>query len=72
MSAVERILAQTFKTPPEPDPPTGAANSLRVFRASKSYFHYRLLIWVFRQIGAVLGMAFFNLSPALIKFVCFH
>ena len=59
MNSLERVLAQTFKTPPEPDPPTGSANSLRVFRASKSYFRYRLLIWGFRQIGAVLGILAF-------------
>jgi hypothetical protein len=56
LNTVARVRAQTFKTPPEPDPPTGATNSLRVFRASKSYFHYRLLIWGFRQIGTVLGI----------------
>jgi membrane protein YdbS with pleckstrin-like domain len=53
MSSLEQLVARVFRTPPEPDSPTGASNSLRVFRASRSYFHYQLLVWGVRQIGAI-------------------
>jgi membrane protein YdbS with pleckstrin-like domain len=53
MSRIEELLSQLFRTPPDPDPPTGASDSLRVFRAAPRYFHYQLLVWGLRQIGAI-------------------
>lgn len=53
MSRIEQTLTRVFRTPPEPDPPTGARDSVRVFRAAPSYFRYQLLVWGVRQIGAI-------------------
>jgi hypothetical protein len=54
MTMIERLLLDVFRTPAEPDPPLGAPDSLRVFRASRNYLTYRRLAWGVRQ-AAVLG-----------------
>ena len=58
MTMIERLLLDVLRTPAEPDAPLGAADSLRVFRASRNYLTYRRCAWALRQaaaIGAVVG-----------------
>jgi membrane protein YdbS with pleckstrin-like domain len=53
-SLVERLL----RIPPEPHPPAGAHDSVRVFRAAPGFYTLRLLAWGAKQIGAAAGLAF--------------
>jgi membrane protein YdbS with pleckstrin-like domain len=56
MSRLEGFVIRLCRTPPQPDPPTGAPDSLQAFRASRSYFHYQLLVWGARQLGTILAI----------------
>lgn len=56
MKALRQLLLRLLKVPPEPRPPPGASDSLRVFRAAPAYYRYGLMKWGFTQIGAVLGL----------------
>ncbi len=66
MKALRRLLLRLLKVPPEPRPPPGASDSLRVFRAAPAYYRYSLVKWGFTQIVAVLGLlltfGFFSLD----------
>ncbi|MGD8438971.1 MAG: PH domain-containing protein [Holophagae bacterium] len=59
---VSGFISRFLKVPPEPEPPMGSPDSLRVFNAAPGYFHYRLVVWGMRQastlIGIVVGLAF--------------
>ncbi len=59
---VSGFISRFLKVPPEPEPPMGGPDSLRVFNAAPGYFHYRLVVWGLRQastlIGIVVGLAF--------------
>lgn len=57
MTTIERLLLDVLRTPPQPDPPLGAADSLRIFRASKNYLTYRRLAWGLRQAVAISAIA---------------
>jgi uncharacterized membrane protein YdbT with pleckstrin-like domain len=50
-AAVLRLL----RVPAEPRVPADG-RVIRVFRAAPSYFRYRLLLWVLKQIGAIAGL----------------
>ena len=52
-----RILA-ALKVPHEPEPPLGAPESIRVFRAGLNYYKLRLLGWSIGQVFALLGIIF--------------
>lgn len=66
MTTIERLLLDVFRTPAEPDPPLGAADSLRVFRASANYLSYRRLAWGARQATALSAIgAYFVLDWAV-------
>lgn len=52
------LLLRWLKVPPEPQPPFGAPDSLRIFRAGKNYFKLRLLTWAFGQTLALAGVIF--------------
>ena len=51
-------LLRLLRVPPQPEPPAGAPESVRVFHAGKNYFYVRLGGWVLTQIGAVIGILF--------------
>jgi uncharacterized membrane protein YdbT with pleckstrin-like domain len=53
MTTIERLLLDAFRTPSEPEPPLGAADSLRVFRASSNFLAYRRMAWGLRQAAAL-------------------
>lgn len=50
------ILA-LLRVPPEPHPPEGSAESVRVFRAGRNYYRFLLLGWCLANVGAVAGFA---------------
>lgn len=49
---VERMLS----IPPEPEPPAGAPDSIRTFRAARGFYRYRRLQWAAKQLSAVVGI----------------
>ena len=51
-----RLITRFLKVPPEPEPPLGSPGSVRVFNASPGYFRYRLMLWVFKQLGTFIGL----------------
>ncbi len=51
-------LLRVLRVPPQPEPPAGAPESVRVFRAGKNYFYLRLSRWTLTQFGAVVGILF--------------
>ncbi len=46
------------RVPHEPEPPSGAPGSIRIFRAGRNYYKLRVIRWVFTQISAAGGIAF--------------
>ena len=52
----DRIL-QWLRVPPEPSPPEGSADSVRIFRAGRNYYRWRLVMWALTQFGVVAGTA---------------
>jgi membrane protein YdbS with pleckstrin-like domain len=67
LELLEKPISKLLKVPPEPDPPIGAPESVRVFRASPGFFRYRLLGWGLKQastaVGLVVGLAFLRFLP---------
>lgn len=53
-----RLLLRYLRVPPEPEPPFGAPDSIRVFRAGANYYKLRLFVWMFKQSAAVVGLCF--------------
>lgn len=51
-------LLRLLRVPHDPDPPTGAPGSLRVFRAGKNFYQLRIARWAFGQFGALAGIVF--------------
>ena len=45
------------RVPHDPEPPSGAPGSVRVFRAGRNYYNLRLFRWSLGQVGALVGIA---------------
>ena len=65
ISGLKRQMLRLLKVPPEPHLPAGAADSARVFRASKRYLQLKLLNWgvgqFFTFVGLVTAIVVLNL-----------
>ncbi len=58
------LLLRLFRVPPKPRPPSGTRESVKIFRASRRFYLYRLALWGLKQIGAVAGLfAFLTFDP---------
>lgn len=53
---LEQTILNWLRVPPEPASPDGSAGSVRVFRAGKNYYRWRVLMWALTQVGVVLGL----------------
>ncbi|MBS0661803.1 MAG: PH domain-containing protein [Verrucomicrobia bacterium] len=53
----QRVL-WLMRVPPAPEPPAGAPESVRVFRAGRNYYRLRVARWLVAQLGAVVGICF--------------
>lgn len=53
----QRML-RWLRVPPEPSPPAGRADSIRVFRAGRKFYGLRLLRWGVGQVAALIGLIF--------------
>jgi len=52
---VKRIVLAALKVPPEPEDPMGDVDTLVVFRASPSFFKYKLMFWIIKNTLGALG-----------------
>lgn len=53
---VRSLVFRTLRLPPAPEPPAGAPDSVRVFRAANNYFRFRLVGWGLTQVGTLVGI----------------
>ncbi|MBX9602217.1 MAG: PH domain-containing protein [Bryobacteraceae bacterium] len=49
--AITGNILRWLRVPPQPSPPEGSPESIRVFRAGRNYYRYRLLVWAVSQLG---------------------
>jgi uncharacterized membrane protein YdbT with pleckstrin-like domain len=56
IGAAKRLMLRLLKVPPEPHLPAGAADSARVFRASRRYLQLKLLRWGVGQVFTLIGL----------------
>jgi membrane protein YdbS with pleckstrin-like domain len=49
-------LLQLLRVPARPAPPPGDARMLLTFRAAPSYFRYKTMAWLFKQLSAATGL----------------
>lgn len=49
-------VLRLFRVPPEPTPPAGDPDKVRVFRAAPNFFRYLLVRWLLAQGSALLGL----------------
>ena len=56
IGAFKNFMLRILKVPPEPHLPAGSADTARVFRASRRYFHLKLLGWGAGQILTLIGL----------------
>jgi len=52
------LIARFLKVPPEPEPPVGSPDTLRVFNAAPGYLNYRRTVWLLGQVGTGIGLLF--------------
>ena len=61
MTLLEKLrsrILRLLKVPHEPEPPLGAPDSIRVFRAARNFYKLRLFAWGVGQFFALLGIIF--------------
>jgi hypothetical protein len=51
-------LLRLLRVPPQPEPPFGRPDSIRVFRASRKLYYWRLCGWGASQVAALVGILF--------------
>ena len=55
---VSRWLLEVLRVPPQPEPPAGAPESVRIFRAGRNYFRLRVALWGLGQFAALVAIIF--------------
>jgi hypothetical protein len=55
---VRAIVLRWMRVPHDPEPPAGAPQSVRVFRASENFYKFRLVGWTITQVVGVAGIVF--------------
>lgn len=60
IAAAKSLLLRLLRVPPEPSPPAGSEESLRIFRAAPNYLRYRLVLWGLAQVGSLVGLIVFD------------
>jgi len=56
-SPATRFVARFLRIPHDPEPPAGAHDSVRTFRAAKAYYRYRLVGWALTHLTTAIGLA---------------
>jgi membrane protein YdbS with pleckstrin-like domain len=59
---VRNWVLSILRVPPEPHPPEGSPGSIRVFRAGRNYYRFRVLLWAVANFAAALGLSVGYLS----------
>jgi len=62
---LDQWVANLVRIPAEPAPPDGSPGSVRIFRAGKNYYRWRILMWAVQHLvlllsGVALILGFFN------------
>ncbi|MBY0502938.1 MAG: PH domain-containing protein [Bryobacteraceae bacterium] len=62
---MEAWVLSLLRVPPEPTAPDGSPGSVRIFRAGKNYYRWRLVMWAWQQlllilVAAMLLLGFFE------------
>ncbi len=57
-----RWLLRVLRVPPQPEPPAGAPESVRIFRAGRNYFRLRITLWGLGQFVALVAIVFWFLA----------
>ena len=57
-NGLQVLLLRLLRVPAEPEPPAGAPESIRVFRAGPNYLRLRLTLWAIGQSLALAGFIF--------------
>lgn len=55
LDGVRALLLRVLRVPLDPAPPRGARD-VRVFRASRRFYRYRLVRWALKQAGTLIGL----------------
>ncbi|MBI5087286.1 MAG: PH domain-containing protein [Acidobacteria bacterium] len=55
LERVRAELLRALRVPHEPAPPEGSPESIRVFRAGRNYYRWRVVMWALTQVGVLLG-----------------
>jgi membrane protein YdbS with pleckstrin-like domain len=55
----QELVLRLLKVPPQPQAPAGTPGSIQVFRASRGYFHLKLVEWGFKQVATAIGIIVF-------------
>ncbi len=63
MDRMRSLLLRLMKVPPEPEPPAGAPESIRIFRAGKNYYRLLQIHWALAQLFAVVAILVLLLGP---------
>jgi uncharacterized membrane protein YdbT with pleckstrin-like domain len=53
---LEKMLLDWLRVPPEPAAPDGSPGSVKIFRAGRNYYRWRILTWAFSHVAAVVGL----------------
>ncbi len=53
---MKALVLRLLRVPPEPEPPAG--ERLRVFRAGRNFYKYKVVLWTLTQLGAIVGAVF--------------
>lgn len=53
------LLLRLLRVPPEPVPPDGSPESIRIFRAGRNYYRWRVAVWGLVQFGVWAVILFF-------------
>jgi membrane protein YdbS with pleckstrin-like domain len=53
---IRQLVLRFMRVPPAPEPPLGAPDSVRVFRAGQNYYKLRLVRWGIGQVAATFGL----------------
>jgi membrane protein YdbS with pleckstrin-like domain len=55
---IRALVLRVLRVPAAPEPPIGAPESVRIFRAARNHYRVRIARWSFTQIAALIGIAF--------------
>lgn len=52
---MSQYLLRLLRVPPEPSAPDGSSESIRIFRAGRNYYRWRVVVWAMTRLAGILG-----------------